>query len=76
MMIAANALDLGSCWINQLKWLTADTEDPALLQYLTTLGMENDERVYGAMILGSPDTHDGKPQRKPLERKGNEVTRI
>ena len=21
MMVAANALDLGSCWINQLKWL-------------------------------------------------------
>ena len=24
MMIMANALDLGSCWINQLKWLNED----------------------------------------------------
>ena len=26
MMVAANALDLGSCWINQLKWLNEETE--------------------------------------------------
>ncbi|MBR0105743.1 MAG: nitroreductase family protein, partial [Lachnospiraceae bacterium] len=30
MMLMANALDLGSCWINQLRWLN---EDPALLAY-------------------------------------------
>ena len=35
MMLAANELDLGSCYINQLKWLN---EDPTLLEYLRGLG--------------------------------------
>ncbi len=26
MMVAANALDLGSCWINQLRWLNEESE--------------------------------------------------
>ena len=36
MMIAANALDLGTCWINQLHWLT---DEPELVAYLKELGM-------------------------------------
>ena len=71
MMIAANALDLGSCYINQLYWLN---EEPSLLSYLQTLGMKQDERVYASMVLGYAATEDGLPNRKPLERKGNEVT--
>ncbi|MGI6221471.1 MAG: nitroreductase [Coriobacteriales bacterium] len=73
MMIAANALDLGSCYINQLKWLN---EDPALLGLLHGLGLGEDERVYGSLALGYPDTADGLPIREPLPRKGNEVTYI
>ena len=42
MMIAANALDLGSCWINQIKWLN---EEPAVLNYLCSLGLKENERV-------------------------------
>ena len=71
MMIAANALDLGSCWINQLKWLN---EEPEILGYLQGLGLKEDERVYASMALGYAATGDGLPNRKPLERKGNEVT--
>lgn len=37
MMIAANALDLGSCCINQLYWLN---EEPSLLAYLRELGLK------------------------------------
>ena len=73
MMIAANSLDLGSCWVNQLKWLN---EDPDLLDYLRSLGMKEDERVYGAVILGYPATDSGLPNRQTTERKGNEVTFI
>ncbi len=73
MMIAANALDLGSCYINQLKWLN---EDPALLACLGELGLWDGERVYGAMVLGYPASESGLPNRNPLERKGNEVTYI
>lgn len=73
MMLEANALDLGSCWINQLKWLN---EEPELLAYLQSLGLKEDERVYGALAVGYADTEDGMPVRKPLTRTGNEVTYI
>lgn len=71
MMLEANELDLGNCYINQLKWLN---EDQKILSYLQSLGMNEDERVYGSLIVGYPDTNDGKPLRKVLPRKGNEVT--
>ncbi len=70
MMLAANELDLGSCWINQLKWLN---EDLSLKEYFYQLGMKEDERIYGAMSLGYADTEDGLPNREPLPRTGNEV---
>ena len=73
MMIAANALDLGSCWINQLRWLN---EEPSLLDYLKSLGMKEDERVYGAVIIGCPATESGLPNRNLMPQKGNEVTYI
>ena len=73
MMVAANALDLGSCWINQLKWLN---EDPEILAYLRTLGLKENERVYGAAIIGCPATEDGLPCRTPTKLTGNEVTWI
>ncbi len=71
MMLMANALDLGSCWINQLKWLN---EDPAIVAYLQSLGMGDTERVWGALALGYADTDDGLPNRDPLPRTGNAVT--
>ena len=70
MMIAANALDLGSCWINQLHWLT---DDEGVRAYLEGIGLEKDETVTGGLILGWPDTEDGLPQRAPLPRTGNPV---
>ena len=73
MMIAANALDLGSCWINQLRWLNEDTN---LVAYLRSLGMKDDERIYGAVIIGYPATEDGLPKRDLMRQKGNEVTYI
>ncbi len=71
MMVAANALDLGSCWINQLKWLN---EEPEVVAYLQSLGMKEDERVYGALIVGYPAA--GLPNRNLMKQKGNEVTYI
>jgi len=66
-------LDLGSVWINQLRWLN---ENPVLVEYLKSLGMAEDERVYGALALGYADTADGLPVRTPLPRTGNPVTVI
>ena len=73
MMIAANSLDLGSCWINQLKWLN---EDEGLLELFREHGLEQDERIYGALAVGYPDTEDGLPVRTALPRTGNKVEYI
>ena len=71
MMLMANDLDLGSCWINQLRWLN---EDHVILEYLRSLGLEDNERVYGALAVGYPATEDSLPVRMPLPRTGNPVT--
>ena len=71
MMLMSNALNLGSCWINQLKWLN---ENPVILDCMRKLGMDESERVYGALAVGYPDTADGLPDREPLKRIGNKVT--
>ena len=73
MMLMANAVNLGSCWINQLKWLN---ENAVILEYMKKLGMDESERVYGALAVGYPDTADGLPDREPLARTGNKVTII
>lgn len=71
MMIAANALDLGSCWINQLHWLT---DEPTIRDYLSGLGLAENETVTGGLILGYGA--DGAPVREELKRTGNPVTWI
>lgn len=73
MMLMANSLDLGSVWINQLRWLN---ENPVLLEAMKEIGLKDDERVYGALAIGYADSEDGLPSRKPLERTGNEVTYV
>ena len=69
MMIAANALNLGSCWINQLHWLD---ENENVHRYMMEHGLADDETITGGLILGYPDS--GELNRTPLERKGNPVT--
>ena len=73
MMLMANALDLGSCWINQLKWLN---ESEAVNSLFRKFGMAEDERIYGAVSIGYAATEDGLPVRSPLARTGNPVTFI
>ena len=70
MMLAANELDLGSCYINQLKWLN---EEPSIRGYLGTLGLKDGERVYASVAIGYPDTETGLPNRTESPRIGNEV---
>ena len=68
-MIEANALDLGTCWINQLKWLN---ENEVITAYLRTIGLAEGERVYGALSVGY--AKEGLPNRNALPRTGNPVT--
>ena len=69
MMIAANALDLGSCWINQLHWLD---DNEAIRSFMRPYGLDDNETITGGLILGYADT--GLPNRTPLDRTGNPVT--
>ncbi len=49
MMIASNALGIGSCYINQLHWLC---EDESLVSYMEDIGLKKDEYITGALALG------------------------
>ena len=69
MMIAATALDLGACWINQLRWLEGN---PAVHAQLTDWGLENKEVVCGGLALGVP----ASTPSSTLDRFGNRVTYI
>ncbi len=71
MMIAANALGLGSCYINQIHWLS---DDPLVHPILLHMGLTADEYVTGGMILGYGI--NGEPVREPLMHTGNPVTWI
>lgn len=58
MMLAATALGLGSCWINQLRWLDSASgmtgTHPEMDAYLHSLGLGEEEQVCGAVSLGFP----------------------
>lgn len=69
MMVAANALDLGSCWINQLHWLD---DNSTVRAFLEQYGLLKEETITGGLIIGYPV--NGVPERTMTERKGNPVT--
>ena len=69
MLLASHAQDLGACWINQLKWLTAH---PTVRKYLCSLGLGAEEDIFGGLCVGWPAKQSGAP----LPRKGNPVTWI
>ena len=69
MMIAANALDLGSCWINQLHWLD---DNARIREFMSAYGLKEDETITGGLILGYAES--GLPERTALKRTGNPVT--
>ncbi len=70
MLLMATALGLGSCWVNQLRFLN---ENENVNSYLRELGMGADETVFGSLVTGHPKS--GELNRTPIERKGNTVTR-
>ena len=72
MMLACNELDLGCCWVNQLRHLQ---DNERLVARLRELGMGDDEKVYASLSVGYPDLPNGL-NRRELEIKGNFVTYI
>ncbi|MCD8188607.1 MAG: nitroreductase [Clostridiales bacterium] len=60
MMLTAEAMGIGSCWINQLHWLD---ENQLIRECLEPLGLGSDETICGAVALGNYDgTHTRKPR--------------
>lgn len=49
MMLAAQSLGLGTCWINQLRPLT---DDPTIRPLLTSYEIPEDHMVIGSIALG------------------------
>lgn len=69
MMLMATKEDVGSCWINQYRLMG---EAPPLQSFMKELGMQADEEIYGALVLGYTDNME----KEPLPRKGNPVTYV
>ena len=69
MMLAAEELGLGTCWIHRAKEEFESEEGKALLQ---KLGVEGDYEGIGNLIIGWPKGE--KPAAK--ERKGNYIYRV
>lgn len=67
MMLAAASLGVGSCWINQLRWLC---ENETLTAYLRRLGLAEDEIICGSLALGYSD----QAETPAPARRGNPVT--
>lgn len=60
MMLTAESMGIGSCWINQLHWLD---ENQHIRDYLEPLGLGSDETICGAVALGNyAETHARKPR--------------
>ena len=59
MMLTAESMGIGSCWINQLHWLD---ENQHIREYLEPLGLGADETICGAVAFGN---YDGTHARKP-----------
>ena len=69
MLVCASSLDIGSCWINQFRWLT---DNAGLRAYCLTLGIEENEAICGGLALGYPQTRP----TAALARTGNRITRV
>jgi nitroreductase len=69
MMVYAASIDIGSCWINQFRWLS---DNAGLRAYVSPLGIGTDEVICGGLVLGSPRARPSVP----LARTGNRITMI
>ena len=52
MMIAAASLEMGSCYINQVHWLSDNIN---IRIFLERYGLEKDEKIYASLVLGYSD---------------------
>jgi nitroreductase len=58
MMLAAQSLGIGSCWV---KFGSMVTDNPEIVQ---RLGLKEDEKIYGPILLGYPRETPKPPVKK------------
>jgi nitroreductase len=61
ILLAAHALGLGACWINQLGVIT---DEPEFRAYLTSLGFPPSHLIIGSVALGRRKSLPPVPERK------------
>jgi len=69
MFLQATAMGIGSCYINQIHWLT---ENPRMLEVLQSIGLPGDELVFAGAAFG----YSAMGEQAPLQRFGNPITYI
>jgi nitroreductase len=60
ILLAAHALGLGACWINQLGVIT---DEPEFRAYLTSIGFPETHRIIGCVALGRRASNPPVPNR-------------
>lgn len=63
IFLAAHSLGIGSCWINQLG---TTCDDPEVREFITSLGVPANHRVYGCAVLGYAAT---QPKEKMVKER-------
>ncbi len=66
ILLAATSMNVGTCWINQLTWLS---ENPVLRGFLEPYGIGGDEAICGSVAIGYSD----QPQAKAQPRKEGRI---
>ncbi|MDR2744997.1 MAG: nitroreductase [Desulfovibrio sp.] len=61
IFLAAAAMGLGSCWINQPRWLT---NDAPLRDLLVEVGLPRERVICGSAAVGYPDHAPPAPKRR------------
>ena len=61
MFLAAQSLGIGSCWINQLGTTCDDSE---VREFITSLGVPENHKVYGCVALGYVDPETPMKEKK------------
>ncbi len=66
ILLAATSINIGTCWINQLTWLS---DNPILREFLKECGIGDDEVICGSIAVGYSD----QPCTKAQPRKEGRV---
>jgi nitroreductase len=61
LFLAAHSLGLGTCWINQPRWLR---DEPAVRDLLAVAGVPREHVICSAAAVGYPDQDPKAPKRR------------